>query len=319
MRRVCGRARGARQHVASAVRPPDPWHAARVPPRFDASGLRDAARAVAAQALAAGALQPIATELATIDASGVAFQIRVVDSLRRKRVGSATAGPRLANPFLPYEAALFVADVPPAHVALLNKFPVIDEHLLIVTRAFVDQEAPLDPADHDAAAACLHGLDGLVFYNAGAIAGASQPHRHLQWVPALGPGAARAPLEAAIEAALDGDRPVQLPALPFAHAAIRLDRGTLATTDGGAHLAAQHARLRATLGPAGASPTYNLIATRDWLLHVPRVASGTGGVEVNALGFAGSLLVRDRDQLERARQLGPLTILAAVAPPLTAR
>ncbi|NIO40609.1 MAG: phosphorylase, partial [Burkholderiales bacterium] len=38
------------------------------------------------------------------------------------------------NPFLPYGKDLFVSDISETHLALLNKFNVIDYHLLIVTR-----------------------------------------------------------------------------------------------------------------------------------------------------------------------------------------
>ena len=39
-----------------------------------------------------------------------------------------------------YEVDLFVADISPTHVCILNKFNVVDYHLLIITRAFESQE-----------------------------------------------------------------------------------------------------------------------------------------------------------------------------------
>ena len=35
-----------------------------------------------------------------------------------------------ANPFLPYEEDLYVCDLSPTHVCLLNKFNVVDHHFL---------------------------------------------------------------------------------------------------------------------------------------------------------------------------------------------
>ncbi len=35
---------------------------------------------------------------------------------------------------------------------------------------------------------------------------------------------------------------------------------------------------------------YNLLMTRDWMLVVPRSSGATGPIEVNALGFAGTLV-----------------------------
>ncbi len=57
---------------------------------------------------------------------------------------------------------------------------------------------------------------------------------------------------------------------------------------------------------------YNLLVTRRWMLFVPRAVERHGSISVNALGFAGSLLARDEDELEVIRNRGPLRILEAV-------
>ena len=49
------------------------------------------------------------------------------------------------------------------------------------------------------------------------------------------------------------------------------------------------------------------------MLVVPRCAECWHGISINALAFAGSLFVRDREQLELIRRTGPLSILQAVA------
>jgi ATP adenylyltransferase len=48
---------------------------------------------------------------------------------------------------------------------------------------------------------------------------------------------------------------------------------------------------------------------------VPRSREACEGIEVNALGFAGSILVRDRRHLETVRLQGPIAILRAVVEP----
>jgi ATP adenylyltransferase len=63
------------------------------------------------------------------------------------------------------------------------------------------------------------------------------------------------------------------------------------------------------------SAPYNLLIAEDWLLAVPRVAECFGSVSVNALGFAGSLFVKDRERLEAVRAAGPMAVLRAVAGP----
>lgn len=118
------------------------------------------------------AIHSIPTGTEVIEQGGVAFHMRVVTALAIKARTTTTQAN--INPFLPYNPNLFVAEASPTHVALLNKFNVVDHHLVIVTRAFEPQEALL---------LCLAEIDGLAFYNAGSAAGASQRHKHLQLIP----------------------------------------------------------------------------------------------------------------------------------------
>jgi sulfate adenylyltransferase (ADP) / ATP adenylyltransferase len=136
-------------------------------------------------ALELGALKPIPTSFAFLEDGGVRFLVRVVEHLANKPQSQpgATADAASRNPFLPYDPLLFVADAGAGHVCLLNKFNVVDHHLLIVTREFVHQDRPLDAADFTAWWRCLSEYDSLGFYNGGVGAGASQPHRHLQLIP----------------------------------------------------------------------------------------------------------------------------------------
>jgi ATP adenylyltransferase len=65
--------------------------------------------------------------------------------------------------------------------------------------------------------------------------------------------------------------------------------------------------------PQGTSAPWNLLVTRRWMLVVPRLCEGFEGVAINALGFAGSLFVRDDVQLETIKRAGPMTALRAVS------
>ena len=49
------------------------------------------------------------------------------------------------------------------------------------------------------------------------------------------------------------------------------------------------------------------------MLLVPRTTECVEGISINALGFAGSLVVRDAAQMETIRQLGPFEVLRRVA------
>ncbi len=61
------------------------------------------------------------------------------------------------------------------------------------------------------------------------------------------------------------------------------------------------------------SAPYNLLITRRWMLLVPRTREFFAGISVNALGFAGSLFVRDKKQLAAAISHGPLRVLREVS------
>lgn len=255
--------------------------------------LRDRALATSASALASGALAPIPTDTRTVVDDGIPFQVCVVRSLERK-----PRAPGPVDPFLDPEPALTVGDHPPAHRLVLNKFPVVPGHLLLVTRAFAEQDAPLGEDDARAIQAMLEAEDAVVFFNGGAGAGASQRHRHLQAVwPPLGEGPGRFPTEARLFA---GDLPVRVhvaPRPPTPEALLRvLGEGAVALG----------------LGPG---VPYNLLVTRDAVALVPRRAERGAGVSVNALGFAGSLLVKDEAGLETVRRIGPMAILREAGVP----
>lgn len=281
-----------------------------------------------AHALACGALRPIATIRTTIEDAGVRFLIRQVSSLARKEADQQKRKARApdgsaANPFLPYDPNLFVGDIADTHVALLNKFNVIDHHLLIVTRRFELQEALLNFADFGALFTCMAQFDGLGFYNGGPAAGASQPHKHLQIVPLpLDEASPLLPVEPLLVAARMDGTIGTVPGLTFAHAFARLE--PLLATRPLEMARSAFDRYRALLDAAGLHAIdvngeprqpapYNLLVTTRWMLLVPRSTERADGVPVNALGFAGSLFVRDEAQMETIRKLGPMSVLQRVA------
>ncbi len=247
-----------------------------------------------ALALASGALTSIPTRQERIHDGGVDFSVRVVDNLARKEPALSPPTPQ-ANPFLPFDRDLYVADLGASHVLLLNKYNVMDHHVLVVTRRFEEQESWLTEADFAALSKLLHVVDGLGFYNAGKVAGASQRHKHLQLLPLpLGPEGPRVPIEPALKM------------LPFRHALGWLH------SDSPSAAAGLYRQLMSALNLSEPS-AYNLLMTREWMLAVPRRQEQCGGISVNALGFAGTLLLRVAGQLEQLRRLGPMQILCAVA------
>ena len=290
--------------------------------------LAESIASVTAKALAAGALLPITTGCEFIEDGGVRFLVRVLTSLQRKSAQraaeerSAAAG-QPVNPFLPYEQALFVADVSDSHVALLNKFNVVDRHLLIVTREFEQQRSLLTLRDFEAWWRCLGEYDSLGFYNGGPEAGASQPHKHLQLVPLpLAPQGPPVPIAPLLEKVRGPGGSGTISGFDFSHAFARLGAATIESA------AAREAFERyvsmleqVDLRPPSGTGSelqggpYNFIVTKEWLLLVPRSREFFNSISINGLGFAGALLVWNEEQLRALRAAGPLTALRETALP----
>lgn len=270
------------------------------------------------RAVETGALCPIATSLHHVQHRGVRFVVRMLAGRNAKpHAGQMPAIGAPHNPFLPYDPALFVADLPPAHVCLLNKFPVVANHLLVVTREYAAQDELLDAGDFAALARCMAQVDGLAFYNAGRVAGASQHHKHLQVAPfPLDPEGADLPVEAVLGTPAVEGRIGQVAALSFAHCFAWLPQDVAADA---AAMAELYRTMLAAAGVWEGGDTllrpYNWLATHRWAMVVPRTAEKVAGMSVNALGFAGSLLVRDAAQLAWLEEFGPLAALEAVSRP----
>ncbi len=265
-------------------------------------------------ALACGALEPIPTLYEWVEQENVRFLVRVLANIQRKEAATQQRSKDF-NPFLPYDPNLFVADLSPTHLVLLNKFNVMDHHILIVTRAFAAQDSLLTLADFQALALGLAEIDGLGFYNGGQIAGASQRHKHLQIVPLpFVPDGSSLPLEPLILETMGSN-----PKLPYRHAIAHLNpldfTQPLAVAE---VLLQQYQKLLGSLNllenvdsiePTGA---YNLLVTRQWMCVVPRSHESISGIPVNSLGFTGALLVKNQAQLAQLKALGPLTVLTEV-------
>jgi ATP adenylyltransferase len=282
-------------------------------------------------ALKCGALHPIETECRFVEQSGINFVVRVLPNLARKDAAkkqqekkTATSGKEF-NPFLPYEEDLFVADISETHLCLLNKYNAIDYHLLIVTRAFEEQEELLNLRDFEAMWACLAEIDGLAFYNGGKIAGSSQRHKHLQLVPLpFAPNSPKVPIEPAIASAVFQGSIGTIPSFPFVHAIAKFNPNfEQSPREAASHsLELYHTLLRAVSLLDGDEVTdsqqkaaYNLIVTRSWMLLVPRSQEDFESIPVNSLGFTGALLVRSEQQMQLLIDKGPIAILKGVAIP----
>eukprot|EP00929_Paragymnodinium_shiwhaense_P052636 TRINITY_DN26371_c0_g1_i4.p1 TRINITY_DN26371_c0_g1~~TRINITY_DN26371_c0_g1_i4.p1 ORF type:complete len:231 (-),score=48.81 TRINITY_DN26371_c0_g1_i4:33-725(-) len=226
---------------------------------------------------------------------------------------------------------------------MLNKFPVVDHHVLVVTKAVEWQTDVPDEGDFAAIWKVVEDLDAVAFYNCGGKSGASQPHKHFQLLPL---NSIRAQLQAAggqaegspvpIAAALDLDAacssaPLLTPGQlggwrsRFRHAVARLPE------DGSLTPKALCETYEALLAACGMQPlregkdrtkdpdypSHNLALTKRWMIVVPRAndPAPATGVGLNGIALLGFILVRDGEMFEALRAAGPSAVLADVGIP----
>jgi ATP adenylyltransferase len=220
-------------------------------------------------------------------------------------------GPK-PNPFLPWDQPLEVDRFGGSHVLLLNKYPVQANHLLVITQQWQPQGGWIATEDWAAVARVGADFGGLWFFNSGATAGASQPHRHLQVLPRQA-GESSCPLAPLLRSQLAG----AAPPWPWAY---RLSPRWDAA--GGRDLPELYRRHALALGlgspAAEAMPRhpYNLLFDDHWFLTVRRWREHGAGFSINALGFAGYLLcteASDLPWLERHGCCRPQCLQAPVA------
>jgi len=333
--------------------------------------LRDRLEAKIATAHHSGVLQPLPAGVYFLEEQGIRFVVRILSVLSHKLEAGTQqdllrrAGADIPDPFLPPEPGLFLAQVSDTHLVLLNKYNVLERHLLVVTREFEEQESLLTFRDFCALWTCLAEMDGLAFYNAGKRAGASQRHKHLQLVSLpLAPEGFAIPIQPALDSAECRNGICTTPLLPFAHGLVRHEAPLRQGPEEAARQTQKayqlllvamglvpepvtippvpqpdkplsHAENReVSSGPGRAAApepgraslllpnlkacnpgAYNLLVTRNWVLLVPRSQESFETISINSLGFAGALLVRTPEELERLRKRGPFAALQAVGMP----
>ncbi|MEM9272656.1 MAG: phosphorylase [Cyanobacteria bacterium P01_F01_bin.143] len=276
-----------------------------------------------------GDLKSIETEYELIEQDKISFVIRSLSNITRKQKAQAEQKLQEAkigkyiDPFLPYNENLFVCDLLSSHLCLLNKYNIVDGHLLIITRDFEEQENLLNIRDFVALWSCMREIDGLAFFNGGPAAGSSQRHKHLQLIPLpLVTDLDTLPIQAAIDQVEFDNSLGIVPTFPFLNAIASYDFTQIDNpfTVGKLMWDCYYALLEKVgftlLENSEQQPgAYNLLATRKWMMIVPRSRDAFESIAINSLGFAGSLFVKNETCLKLLKEQSPLKILSTVAYP----
>ena len=150
-------------------------------------------------------------------------------------------------------------------------------------------------------------FEGLGFYNAGRLAGASQKHKHLQVIPLSNAlDGDRLPLERVIEKTGPHAKMFTSELLPFKHVFVKTTPVWLSSPEKAAQKTLEnYLNMLAFTDIAGAQKDgrtgpYNLLLTRNWMFLAARSQESFHSISINALGFAGSFFVRNRTKKDPA-------------------
>ncbi|KAH9002052.1 ATP adenylyltransferase-domain-containing protein [Lactarius hatsudake] len=267
---------------------------------------------------ASGDLLFFPSEVHTHKDLGIDFEIRLCPALSQKpplptphfegAAGDHEKAKR-TDPFKPpYNPNLYVGELKDEeegteYIVLLNKYSVVEEHFLLVTKEFQSQTSPLEPCDLVQAylllrAAHKAGNHLFAFYNCGAQSGANKPFAlsalpFANHIRRLALPTTRSELEPALAQAF-----VELLDLCISTVRHAADDTDTDTTGG---------------------LSYNVVLTLGHLYVFPRrreshrLAVSGEELSVNALGFAGYLLVKSDAELRAVTAEGPTNVLKAVA------
>lgn len=267
-----------------------------------------------AHALATGALSLTETVAQRVTAphSKIPCVVSFAPSLALKPERPKTNGPPKPRPD-PFENPSDDLTVLPdlngdgKYMLLLNKFPIIPEHSLIVTREYRLQTEALNAEDLTTAFNVISQLDStsgprhMAFYNCGKASGSSQDHKHLQlfklptgFVPFQetqlheGTGAfttAFAHFTFPVDENMTGERLVQIYVDLLGKA-----RGATTSRDN-----------------PNSVPSHNVLLTSTFMCVVPRSTSKTSVSDshgeshqlgINATGYLGLLLAKSRETFD---------------------
>ena len=232
------------------------------------------------------------------------FVIRELDITKFKK--NTLIGPKI-NPFKPWDNTLEIDSIGKDHHLILNKYPVQLGHILLITNEWKEQNGWIDIKDWEAIKEVNKDTTGLWFFNSDPLAGASQPHRHIQLLR-------REPLELSC--------PREKWILDFNNVKnknqrfcknLLLKKFSKTLNEENIHQIYKDLSYKLGLGDPKVDKKpkypYNLIFTNRWMLLIKRKIDNLYGISVNALGFAGYILVTEKSDIKYLKKFGPEKLL----------
>ena len=232
------------------------------------------------------------------------FLIRELDISKFSK--NILIGPKI-NPFKPWDNILEIDSIGKDHQLILNKYPVQLGHILLITNEWKEQNGWIEIKDWEAIKEVNKDTTGLWFFNSGPLAGASQPHRHFQLLR-------RDPLELSCPREkwiLDFEN-INYKNKKFCKNMI-LRKFSKTLNEENIHQIYKDLSYKLGLGDPEVDKKprypYNLIFTNYWMLLIKRKTDDLYGISVNALGFAGYILITEKSDIKYLKKFGPEKLL----------
>lgn len=273
-------------------------------------------------------------ELVNVQSNGkeYEYQLTLLDTLKHK----PEKGNKDDNPFLKPEPELTILDNfgPNKEFKIIfNKFPVVPKHFMLVTKEFKSQDTPLSPDELIATYSILStlkkqdksGLNWFAFYNCGPNSGASQPHKHIQFMTLPNGYTPSGEILANTSSPFipnDKEEPLQDPDLPYAHFLARLpdNENDLEGDDLTMYFVSLLQRALTVLKENEQDHiSYNFCLTTKYMMLVPR-SNGLykNSLGINSCGAMGLFLCKSQELLDLIKHDGPENLLSEVGFPNTA-
>jgi len=274
------------------------------------------------------------------------FQLRYCPALAQKPKGHETKTEQdghttKPDPFANPPAELLVGAIPKdhlSHILVLNKYPVIYNHFILATKLNKPQTDILEEDDLSITYACLQawsrGRDSgtqlktprlFCFFNSGEHSGASQVHRHLQFVPVedMTPGEGTEEWHLLLDRMTTRAHPrlplFHDPKFPLLHFSTPLEGSLSASSLYSKYMLLMKAAQAAASNPGGPLSdeesiaieengrslfSYNLAMTTETMAICPRsqestsipTAGAESSVAINGTVLGGTLMVKDEGE-----------------------
>jgi len=232
------------------------------------------------------------------------FIIRKLDTSKFNK--NKIYGPK-QNPFSPWEKILEIDKIGDYHQLILNKYPVQKGHILLITNKWKPQNGWLDINDWKAIQKVNKDTNGLWFFNSSPNAGASQPHRHFQLLR-RSKDEISCPREKwfletkkNIDSYSNLKKNIIVSKFNFLENSISLFELYLDLC--------KKLGLGDPISDRKPRYPYNLLITNKWIAIIKRSNDHIHGFSINALGFAGYLLVTERSDINYLKKFGPEKLL----------